>query len=423
MTSPTLEATLHEARVLVCAGTGGVGKTTIAAALAIQAALTGRRTLVLTIDPARRLADALGLESLGSRPTAVDLTVIGADQQAFPSASLDAMMLDAKPTFDRLIARLTPDEEARQRIFDNRIYEHLSSALAGSAEYAAMEQVHELVQSRRYDLIVVDTPPADHALDFLRAPRRLREFLESRFVHTLVEPAMSMSRIGMRLFGRPLHRMLGLLERIAGVGFLDDLTEFLRAIDGLSSGFRERATRVEEVLLGEETGFVLISSAGGGSKTSTLEFMTELEKFRVPLVAVIVNRLLPWPLDTSPDELRERCTKDALRRDEERLAEAFAEQPKDSNDPEGSSFEPREVSEAILAYTEICSGEQKTVEALTAIAAKSHVRCHTIPELSGDIDRIDGLLEIGSILRGKKTRSTRLDDPQGAREALEKSAP
>jgi anion-transporting ArsA/GET3 family ATPase len=423
MNSPTLEASLREARVLVCAGTGGVGKTTIAAALAIQAALLGRRTLVLTIDPARRLADALGLESLGSRPTAVDLTVIGADQSEFPGASLDAMMLDAKPTFDRLITRLTPDEEARQRIFDNRIYEHLSSALAGSAEYAAMEQVHELVQSRRYDLIVVDTPPADHALDFLRAPRRLREFLESRFVHTLVEPAMSVSRISIKLFGRPLHRMLGLLERIAGVGFLDDLTEFLRAIDGLSSGFRERATRVEQVLLGEETGFILISSAGERSQASTLEFMTELEKFHVPLVAVIVNRVLPWPLDTSPLQLRGRCTEDALARDEARLAQAFTQRPGISTDLEDSSLDSREIIDAVMAYAEICSAEQRSVEALTAIARDARLRCHTIAELPGDIDRIDGLLEIGAILRDKMTPSRQGEGRRGLADAVQEGAP
>jgi anion-transporting ArsA/GET3 family ATPase len=144
MRPTTLEAGLREARVLVCAGTGGVGKTTIAAALAIQAARLGRRTLVLTIDPARRLADALGLEGLGSSPSPVDLTELEGEH----TASLDAMMLDAKPTFDRLIHRLTPDDSERQRILDNRIYQHLSSALAGSAEYAAMEQVHELVHSK-----------------------------------------------------------------------------------------------------------------------------------------------------------------------------------------------------------------------------------------------------------------------------------
>jgi anion-transporting ArsA/GET3 family ATPase len=377
---------------------------------------------VLTIDPARRLADALGLESLGSRPTAVDLSVLGAHPSSLPGASLDAMMLDAKPTFDRLITRLTSDEETRQRIFNNRIYEHLSSALAGSAEYAAMEQVHELVQSRRYDLIVVDTPPADHALDFLRAPRRLREFLESRFVHTLVEPAISASRIGMRLFGRPLHLMLGLLERIAGVGFLDDLTEFLRAIDGLSKGFRERATRVEEVLLGDETGFVLISAAGGRSQSATLEFMDELEKFQVPLIALIVNRVLPWPLDLTPDELRKRCTPDALAGDEARLADAFAKDPGGSSASKNALLESREVIDAVLSYTEICAAEQKSVGVLRAIARESGLKCHTLPELPGEIDRIDGLLDIGAILRGKASRSDRAAARNDSENAVRESA-
>ena len=391
MRPPTLERGLREARVLVCAGTGGVGKTTIAAALAIQAALLGRRTLVLTIDPARRLADALGLEALGSSPAPVELT--GLDPER--AAPLDAMMLDAKPTFDRLIARLTTDESERQRILDSRIYQHLSSALAGSAEYAAMEQVHELVHSEKYDLIVVDTPPADRALDFLRAPRRLREFLESRFVATLVRPAMSASRIGLRLFARPLHLMLGLLERIAGVGFLEDLSEFLSAIDGLSQGFRDRATRIEDVLLGDDTGFILISAGNEGSSKSTLEFMSELDQFRVPLIAVIANRMRPWPLESSPAELLRSCTGDALKRDEERLSIALAERA----GPGGASPDFHRVTRAVLEYAQVCDTEKRTVDTLVANLARTRLRCLTVPELPGDIDRIEGLLEIGSILR------------------------
>jgi len=396
MTPPTLERGLCEARVLVCAGTGGVGKTTIAAALAIQAALLGRRTLVLTIDPARRLADALGLEGLGSSPAPVDLSEIDGG----PTASLDAMMLDAKPTFDRLITRLTPDVSERQRIFDNRIYQHLSSALAGSAEYAAMEQVHELVHSKKYDLIVVDTPPSDHALDFLRAPRRLREFLESRFVATLLRPAMSASRIGLRLFARPLHLMLGLLERIAGVGFLDDLTDFLSAIDGLSEGFRDRATRVEEVLLGKDTGFVLISAVNQGSSESTLEFMSELDQFRVPLIAVIANRLRPWPLEASPAELLRSCTEEALKRDEARLSVAYSAQTRvERTESDGATPDFHRTTRAILEYAQVCDTEKRSVDTLEANLTRTGLRCHSVPELAGELDQIDGLIEIGSILR------------------------
>lgn len=386
MTARSLEVGLAEARVLVCAGTGGVGKTTIAAALAVQAARAGRRTLVLTIDPARRLADALGLASLDSKPASVDLAALDPELASVEGASLDAMMLDAKPTFDRLILRLTADDEQRERILGNRIYQNLSSALAGSAEYAAMEQVHELVHSGDYDLVVVDTPPSDHALDFLRAPRRLREFLESRFVATLVRPAMSASRIGIRLFGRPLHRMLSLLERIAGVGFLDDLTEFLSAIDGLSQGFRERATRVEEVLLGPDTGFVLIAGPHRGASAGTLEFLSELERFRVPLIGVVVNRVRPWPPATSPMQLLEACQGEALARDEARLA---AERDGEAG---------RRIGEAVLEAARIAVAEHRTVDALERAVARLQVRCTTVPELAGDVERMAGLLEIGRVL-------------------------
>ena len=395
MNPASLEHGLREASVLVCAGTGGVGKTTIAAALALEAARLGRRSLVLTIDPARRLADALGLDRLDSTPTPVDLSALDLPQEA----CLDAMMLDAKPTFDRLIKRLTPNESERRRILDNRIYQHLSSALAGSAEYAAMEQLHELVESGKYDLIVVDTPPADHALDFLRTPRRLREFLGSRFVSTLVRPAMSASRIGLRLFARPLHHMLGLLERIAGVGFLDDLSEFLSAIDGLSQGFRDRATRVEEVLLGPGTGFVLISTGDEGSAKSTLEFMSQLEQFQVPLIALIVNRMHPWPLETRPSKLLDRCRGETLERDVERLANSFTT-PSPSNE---TARDFQAVVETLLEIATVCETEKKTVDRLVAGLAGSRLPCLLVPELSDDVDRIEGLLEIGEILRAGST--------------------
>lgn len=395
-----LASALDRCRVLVCAGTGGVGKTTISAALALQAARRGRRTLVLTIDPARRLADALGLEHLEATPTPVDLAKLDAEEAGptrsasateggAKSGSLDAMMLDTKPTFDALVSRLTDDEEALRRILDNRIYRHMTEALAGSAEYAAMEQVHERVESGRYDLVVVDTPPADHALDFLRAPRRLRDFLESRFVKTLVRPAMSASRIGLRLFGRPLHRMLGLLERIAGVGFLDDLSEFLSAIDGLSEGFRERATRVEQVLLGEQTGFVLVCGVHSGDDGSTREFLEELSAFGVPLAAVVVNRVRPWPLEEGPAESLARWQGEAWSRDAVRLREAL----------DGLVEAPEAATTNILAALREAAfarlEAEATLDGLAARAASRGVRCHDVPELPGDVDRLSGLLEIG----------------------------
>ncbi|MFK7898427.1 MAG: ArsA family ATPase [Myxococcota bacterium] len=390
-----LEVALSEARVLICAGTGGVGKTTIAASLAIQAARSGRRTLVLTIDPARRLASALGLEALGARPTPVRLP------KSKGMATLHAMMLDPKPTFDRLITKLTEDEAARQRILENGIYQHFSQAFAGSADYAAMEQVHELVHSEDYDLIVVDTPPADHALDFLRAPKRLREFLESRFVSALVRPALSAGRFGMRLFARPLHRMFGLLERIAGGGFLDDLREFLNAIDGLSEGFRERAQRVEEVLLGEQTGFILVSSPQAGANASTIEFLDELDAFRVQLVGIVVNRMRPWQGAEAPQALLDRCDEKTLESDRTTLAAACPKRMTKANRAKAAD----EIIERVLAYARICAADEEKTLALANRASRHRVPCLPVPELPRELDHLEGLLEIGLHLRPPSSES------------------
>ncbi len=402
MSRPSLEEGLRASRVLVCAGTGGVGKTTIAAALGLQAALQGRRTLVLTIDPARRLADALGLESLGSTPTAVELP-LDESWVANPAAgTLHAMMLDPKPTFDRLVTRLTQDEAILSRILDNRIYRHLSEALAGSAEYAAMEQVHEMVESGRYDLVIVDTPPSSHALDFLRAPRRLREFLESRFVRALVRPAMSASRLGMRFFARPLHHVFNLLDRIAGAGFLDELTEFLSAIDGLSDGFRERATRIEQILLGKHTNFLLICGAASGSEPGTLEFLDELDELGVCLAAVIVNRVRPWPIDQDAREWLERATEEGLARDAESLCAAFEAIP-DSRCNESKGEATRLAADLIATVREAahaCECADRTLEVLRRRVALRRLECHSVPEFADDVDRIEGLLEIGRALTG-----------------------
>jgi anion-transporting ArsA/GET3 family ATPase len=390
-----LEGALLNSRVIVCAGTGGVGKTTLAAALGIEAARRGRRTLVLTIDPARRLADALGENQLGSSPTPVELKTIFSEPRLVRASALDAVMLEAKPTFDRLITRLTDDPAVRTRILENGIYRNLSETLAGSAEYAAMEQVHEYVESGAYDLIVVDTPPSDHALDFLTAPRRLREFLESRFVHALVRPAISAGRFGFRLFSRPLQRMFGLLEKIAGVGFLDDLSEFLTAIDGLTDGFIARATRVENVLLGEDTRFVLVCGPGSGTDTGTFEFLDELENLRAKLAAVIVNRVRPWPLDLPAATWLSNSSDEIFRADAALLEAALQEAGEKAS-------EARTTVDHLIGILQETARARiiadRTVMTLSRRAAREAVPCHSVPELSDDFDRLSGLAAIGQAL-------------------------
>lgn len=376
---------LRNARVLVCAGTGGVGKTTVSAALAIRAAQAGRRTLVLTIDPARRLADALGLEGLGSEPAPVSL---GEGREPIP---LEALMLDPKPTFDGLVERLAPDAASRARVLDNKIYRHLSEALAGSAEYAALEQVREAVESGRYDLVVVDTPPASHALDFLSAPRRLRDFLEGRFVQTLLRPAMSASRFGFRVFGRSLQRMLGLIERIAGVGFLDDLTEFLSAVSGLTEGFQAGTARVEDILVGEDTRFVLVGGARSGTEPGTLEFLEALDTEGARLAAVVLNRIAPWPEDLDPDVADGADD----RADLDRLTEALTQAGSTAPESDAACLEAI-LADAAHARRDLLETRRKLAQRVDGRG----VDFHEIAERSTEIEGLEGLLRIGDELVG-----------------------
>ena len=288
------EATLLRPRLAVCVGCGGVGKTTVAAALALEAARRGRRAIVLTIDPARRLADALGIEALGNEPQRIadeTLRALGVPGDG----SLSAMMLDMKRTFDDLVERFAESPAARERILHNPIYQHASDALAGSVEYSAMEKVYELCETGDYDLVVVDTPPAQHALDFLEAPQRLLEFLDSRVVQMLIHPAFAAGRFGFRIFQRGTRRVLHIVERISGLGFLEDVSEFLLAFEGMSEGFRERARRVRGLLLSSEAAFALVTGPGGEGVKQALQFLDRLEAYGVGLSGVLVNRVHEWP--------------------------------------------------------------------------------------------------------------------------------
>ena len=370
MTASPLACALGEARVVVCVGTGGVGKTTIAAALALEAARGGRRTLALTVDPARRLANAFGQDALGAEP----VRVAGADH-------LELAMLSTRHAFDGWVARLTRDPEIRRRILENRIYHHLAESLAGSLEYAAMAEVQALVESGRYDLVVVDTPPAEHALDFLRAPARLRAFLESRFFRALVRPAMSASRFSLRLFARPVHHALALLERIAGIGFLDDLSELLRALDGLSGELDAKARAAQTVLFGPDTRFVLVSRAQAGSERATPALLSEMVAIGAPLAALVVNRLQPWPGDMPPEAVLERARGDALEADVGRLAAALG----------ADRAAAENVAQAVLEAARAGALERRRLQALGAGAQARSLPCVPVeerPEAQGPLEAL-----------------------------------
>lgn len=275
------------ARIVLCCGSGGVGKTTTAAAVGLLAARSGRRALVMTIDPARRLAQALGLAELDTEPG----RVVG----EFGTGQLWAMMLDTKRTFDALIERYAADDAIRDTIFANSYYQHLSSQLAGSREFMALEKVHELARDPRFDLLVVDTPPSQHALDFLDAPTRLFELFEGSFVGALLQPYRVAGRIGFGLFRRSSDAVLRVLERLTGFQVLTDLSDFFLAFSGMFDGFKSRSREVIEMLKSDTTRFLLVAAPDPVSLRAADAFFARLTADGLPIGGLIVNRVHDAP--------------------------------------------------------------------------------------------------------------------------------
>jgi anion-transporting ArsA/GET3 family ATPase len=272
--------------VCICAGSGGVGKTTTSAAIAMGMAARGKKVAVLTIDPAKRLADSLGLRELENTPRRVDPAL-------FESAGVEmrgelwAMMLDAKATFDELVRKHAPDAETRDRILENRIYRQLSNALAGSQEYMAMEKLFEIHQEGRYDFLVLDTPPSRNALDFLDAPRRLTQFIEGRGMQMFMRP----TGFATRVVGRGSSMAFSVLKRVTGLDLLTDLSEFFQAFSGMVDGFRERAKRVSELLADPATTFVVVCGPQGEPIEEAVYFHRKLVEAQLPVGGVIVNKV------------------------------------------------------------------------------------------------------------------------------------
>jgi anion-transporting ArsA/GET3 family ATPase len=272
--------------ICICAGSGGVGKTTTSAAIAAGLASRGQKVAVLTIDPAKRLADSLGLHELENEPRRVDPKLFeraGVEMRG----ELWAMMLDAKATFDELVRKHAPDAETRDRILENRIYRQLSNALAGSQEYMAMEKLFEIHQEGRYDFLVLDTPPSRNALDFLDAPKRLTQFIEGRGMQMFMKP----TGIATKMVGRGSSMVFGVLKRITGLDLLSDLSEFFQAFSGMVDGFRERAKRVSELLGDPATTFVVVCGPQGEPIEEAVYFHRKLVEAKLPVGGVIVNKV------------------------------------------------------------------------------------------------------------------------------------
>ena len=290
----SLRQLVDERRIVVCCGSGGVGKTTVAAVLALEAARAGRRAVVVTIDPAKRLADALGLEGLTGTPSQIE---------GDWSGELWALMLDTKSTFDSLVAANAATPEQGQRILENPFYRNISGALSGTQEYMAMEKLYELHLRADFDLVVVDTPPTRNALDFIDAPRRLSRFLDHRLFRMITSPGRGI----VRAVNVAAQAFLRTVAKVVGAEVIDDAVAFFQAFEGMEAGFKERADAVLRLLSDDDTAFVLVASPRRDTIDEAQYFAEKLAEADITVRALVVNRMHPTFGDGLAEAARERA--------------------------------------------------------------------------------------------------------------------
>jgi anion-transporting ArsA/GET3 family ATPase len=362
----------HGIQVIVCCGSGGVGKTTTSAALALRAAERGRKVVVLTIDPARRLAQAMGIEKLDNLPRPVP----GVDATA--GGTLAAMMLDMKRTFDEVVESQASPEKARA-ILSNPFYITLSSSFAGTQEYMAMEKLGQLRQDARgtghWDLIVVDTPPARSALDFLDAPDRLSGFLDGRFIRLLLAPAKGPAR----LMTAGVGLVTSTMTKVVGAQVLTDLQTFVAAFDTLFGGFRNRAQQTFELLQTRETAFLVVAAPEPDALREAAYFVERLDSEDMPLAGLVVNRATRALEGLSAEQAVAAA---------ERLEAGGAQAP--------------EVTAGLLRLhadrTRRATREHRLHQRFQA--AHPHVPAVVVPALDTDVHDLDGLRRVGELLAG-----------------------
>lgn len=287
-TDADMAHTLESIDVAMVCGSGGVGKTSVAAALAVSEAMRGRKVCVLTIDPARRLANAMGLDALDDSERRVKLP-----GGAARGGELWALMLDPKKAFDRLVAETAPDDAAAQRIYDNRVYQQVSQSSAGMQEYMALERLYEIDRGGRYDLVVVDTPPMAHARDLLDSPYRMLRFLQGRSLRWFLKPGMKVGGFGLKMLGGSGGAIMGIVQRVTGVEMLRDTTEFFESFDGMYGTIGERIQLVERMFGDERTGFFVVTSPERESIAEAIEFWQLLAERDFTYSGSIVNRVQP----------------------------------------------------------------------------------------------------------------------------------
>ncbi|HWO68843.1 MAG TPA: ArsA-related P-loop ATPase [Umezawaea sp.] len=360
-----------ETRVLVCCGSGGVGKTTTAAAIAVRAAERGRRTVVLTIDPARRLAQSLGLRELDNSPREVKT-------EGFePKGELHAMMLDMRRTFDDMVLAHAGRDRA-EAILANPFYQTISTSFSGTQEYMAMEKLGQLVAEGGWDLIVVDTPPSRSALDFLDAPQRLSTVLDGRLIRMLSAPARAGGRGIRKIVGAGFGLFTKAVSTIVGGQLLQDASTFVQAFDSMFGGFRQRAQKTYELLRSPGTGFLVIAAAEPDALREASYFVERLSEEKMPLIGLVANRTHPV-LAT--------------------LSATSAEAAADGLERAGDAPLAAAVLRLHADRVAVADREKRLIARFT----KAHpgVALVGVPALPTDVHDLDGLHEIGRRLAGE----------------------
>ena len=355
------------ARIVICCGSGGVGKTTVSAAVALRMAREGHRVAVLTIDPARRLADSLGIGELTNTARRVPLHTVAPDA----TGTVDAMMLDAKSTFDELVRRWSPTEEAAERVLRNRYYQAASARLGGSHEYMAMERLLQLWKEGPYDVVVLDTPPTRHALDFLQAPDRMAGLMDQGVLRWLVMPS---TKGGWRALEFGSEAVARVLKRLVGRSVIGEIAEFFDAFRTLADRMRDRSVEVRALLRDPHTRFVLVTSPAPTARAEALYFLEVLQAQDMPFGGFLVNRTVPAPIHAT-------ATLDAALEPAEGLAASVRSA----------------LRQAHAHRTSVAATHAEAISDLRA-AGPQGAPCWAIPEQPHDLHDLAGLVALGPYL-------------------------
>jgi len=357
-----IETSIDRHRILIVGGSGGVGKTSVSAALGLAAAREGHRTLVLTIDPARRLAAALGLEGIG--PEAEDVTPRLKAGGIPVSGELHAMMLDVRNTLDRAVERHAPNAQRKDQILNNRLYQNIAGRLSGSQEYAAMQQLQEIASLAEFDRIILDTPPTTQAMDFLTAPERLQAFFDSNLIRIF----MNFSGRAGRGFFRVTDVLFRTLERLTGAQVIREITEFFEVAESILEPFSAQAARARRLLREQQTAFVIVTGANPHQLEEASEFAGALDAMGIGVSNVVVNRWLPALEETAP-ELPD-------------------------------SIENSKLAERVRYWHAALERlAHRQTEAIKALEAQDGAGVVRVPEMSGAVDSLSGLGELSDRLR------------------------